>query len=431
MGARPFTNVSLERLLDGEVAPETLENRVVLVGVTAETIKDYFMTPLRAGGAPATFSHGVILHAQTVAQLLRMALDGLPPTLGIPDRYELLGIWLIGTLGSLVGLALRGALWFGLVAAGGMAALVLGWYWAFAACLWLPLAAPMLTWLVVLGLVAGYLSKIEHAERRVLMHLFASHLPDQVAQELWRQRAVIMRGERPRPMRLTATVLFSDMAGFTTISEDLDPEIATRWLDEYMKAMSGIVLAHGGVVLQYVGDGIQAAFGVPIPRKDEAEIDRDAKQAVRSAIAMEQELRVLNERWEREGLPTVAIRIGIHTGSMVAASIGAKAHLEYSLVGDNVIIGARLQNLPTTLPGYMSSMPCCILVGESTWERLHGEFKGRLLGNMALKGKKRKVLVYQIVTDDAEAEIVLAAAEYNALIDRTSNLSPTGVGSGK
>jgi adenylate cyclase len=430
-GAEPFTSVSLEGVVDGEVAPEKLSNRVVLVGVAADTIKDYFMTPLRAGSAPAAFSHGVTLHAQTVAQLLHMALDGQRPTLGIPDRYEVLGIWLVGTLGSLIGLTLRGALWFGFVAAGGMAALTLGWYWAFAAYFWLPLAAPMLAWLVVLGLVAGYLSQIEHAERRVLMHLFASHLPDQVAQEIWRQRAVIMRGERPRPMRLTATVLFSDMAGFTTISEDLDPEIVARWLDEYMKGMSRVVLAHGGIVLQFVGDGIQAAFGVPIPRMDEAEIDRDAARAVRCAIAMEQELRVLNEQWEREGLPSVAIRVGIHTGSMVAASIGAKAHLEYSLVGDNVIIAARLQTLPTMLPGYVNRASCCTLVGESTWERLHGEFSGRLLGNMALKGKKRKVQVYQIIADDAEAEMVLAAAEYNTLIDRASDLSPTGVGRGK
>jgi len=263
------------------------------------------------------------------------------------------------------------------------------------------------------------------------MHLFASHLPDQVAQEIWRQRAVIMRGERPRPLRLTATVMFSDMAGFTTISEDLDPEIVTRWLDDYMKAMSRTVLAHGGIVLQFVGDGIQAAFGVPIPRTDEAEIDRDAARAVRCAIAMEQELHVLNEQWKREGLPSVSIRVGIHTGAMVAASIGAKAHLEYSLVGDNVIIAARLQTLPTMLPGYVNRASCCILVGESTWERLHGEFDGRLLGNMALKGKKRKVQVYRIIANDAEAEMVLAAAEYNTLIDRASNLSPTGVGRGK
>jgi adenylate cyclase len=429
LGAQPFTSVSLGRLMDGEIAPEMLANRVVLVGVTTESIKDYFMTPLRAGSAPAAFSHGVTLHAQTVAQLLHMALDGLRPMLGIPDRYEILGIWLIGTLGSLIGLVLRGALLFGLVAAGGMAALALGWYWAFAAYFWLPLATPMLAWLVVLGLVAGYLSRVEHAERRVLMHLFASHLPDQVAQEIWRQRALIMRGERPRPLRLTATVLFSDMAGFTTISEDLDPEIVTRWLDEYMKAMSRIVLAHGGIVLQFVGDGILAAFGVPIPRTDEAEIDRDATQAVRCALAMEEELCTLNKQWEREALPSVAIRVGIHTGVMVAASIGAKAHLEYSLVGDNVIIAARLQALPTMLPGYVNRASCCVLVGESTWECLHGEFSGRLLGNMALKGKKRKVQVYQVIGDDAEAGMLLAAAEYNTLIEkRASDLSPTGRG---
>jgi adenylate cyclase len=145
-------------------------------------------------------------------------------------------------------------------------------------------------------------------------------------------------------------------------------------------------------------------------------------------MAMEVELRVLNEQWEREGLPRVAIRVGIHTGTMVASSIGAKAHLEYSLIGDNVIIAARLQALPTMLPGYVNRAPCCILVGEGTWERLHGEFSGRLLGNMALKGKKRKVQVYQIIADAAGAEMVLAAAEYNTLIDRASNLSPTGRG---
>jgi CHASE2 domain-containing sensor protein/class 3 adenylate cyclase len=424
LGAEPFKSVSLADFMDGKVPPAMLSDRIVLVGVTAESIKDYFMTPLRAGSAPATFSHGVTLHAHVITQLLHMALDGKQPMVGIRDRYEILGIWLAGTLGSLIGLTLRGALPLGLVAMGGMAALALGWYGAFVASFWLPLAAPMLAWVVVLGLVAGYLSQVEHAEWRILMQLFASHLSDQVAQEIWRHRAIIMKGGRPKPMRLTATVMFSDMAGFTTISESLDPEILTSWLNEYMNAMSRIVLAHGGIVLQFVGDGILAAFGIPIPRSDEGEIDRDAARAVRCAMAMEQELRSLKERWEREGLPVVAIRVGIHTGVMVAANIGASTHWEYALVGDSVIIAARLQALPTMLPGFVNDAPCCILVGESTWQRLRGEFHGCLLGNMALKGKKRKVKVYQIVTDDVETDTLLAAAEYNKRVESVSDRDP-------
>jgi adenylate cyclase len=240
---------------------------------------------------------------------------------------------------------------------------------------------------------------------------------------------MIMRGERPRPMRLTATVMFSDMAGFTTISESMDPEILTRWLDEYMKRMSSIVLAHGGIVLQFVGDGILAVFGVPIPRSNQDEINRDAVRAVQCAMTMEQELSSLNQQWEREGLPKVSIRVGIHTGVMVAASIGARAHLEYSLVGDSVIIAARLQALPTMLPGFVNGASCCILAGESTWQCLRGQFRGCLLGNMTLKGKKQRVKVYQIIPDGAETDALLAAAvEYNKHFESASDLDPERVG---
>jgi adenylate cyclase len=144
---------------------------------------------------------------------------------------------------------------------------------------------------------------------------------------------------------------------------------------------------------------------------------------------MEQELHVLNQQWAREGLPTVSVRVGIHTGVMVAASIGANAHREYSLIGDSVIIAARLQALPTMLPGFVNGAPCCILVGESTWLRLRGEFRGCLLGNIALKGKKQKVKVYQIVASNSDSEDLLAAAvDYNKRIGSALDQDPERVG---
>ena len=209
-------------------------------------------------------------------------------------------------------------------------------------------------------------------------------------------RASIPTDEWPKPLRLTGTALFSDIVGFTTISENLDPECLTSWLNAYMSAMSGIVLAHGGSVLQFVGDGILAAFGVPVPRNSDVEIDYDAAQAVHCALTMREELLNLNRCWERKGLPTVAIRVGLHTGTIVASRIGTRAHWEYTVVGDTVNTAARLQALPRLLTSIQADGSCCILISGATWERLNGAFNGHLLGNVALKGKVQLVPVYQI-----------------------------------
>jgi adenylate cyclase len=395
-GAQPFATYPARQALAGEIPRDRLAGRLVLVAITAESVKDYFKTPLPDGDAPAGFAHGVTLHAQATGQLLRMALDGTSPTRGVTLGWKVTGIWLIGTLGSLAGLLLRGSLPFGVAALAGTIGLATAWYAAFAVWLWLPLAAPTLAWLVALGLVTAYLSRLERAERTVLMHLFASHLSKPVVQDIWRQRATFMRGGRPKPQRLTATVLFSDIAGFSTISERLDPEVLTAWLDLYMETMTQIVLAHDGIVLRFIGDAILAVFGVPIPRTTAAEIDRDAANAVQCALAMAVALRDVNERCRRDGLPPVAIRVGIHTGTMVAGSMGAVDHLEYSLVGDSVNTAARLEALSKQITDLDGDGSCPILIGEATWQRLHGCFTGRLVGTLPLKGKAEPVAVYQV-----------------------------------
>jgi adenylate cyclase len=395
-GARPFDAYSIRQALAGEIPPQALAGRLVLVAVTAESVKDLFKTPLADGDTVARFSHGVTLHAQAAAQVLGMALDGAPPLGSVPLWVELLGLWLVGTAGSFAGLMLRGSLFFGAAAVSGTAIVALVWYFAFEARLWLPLAAPVLVWLAAHGLVTAYLSRLEKAERAMLMRLFASHLSEPVAQDIWRQRATFLKGGRPKPQRLTATVLFSDIAGFSTISERLDPEVLTAWLDRYMDAMSRTVLAHDGIVLRFIGDAILAVFGVPVPRTDAAEIDRDAVQAVRCALAMARELETINEWCRSDGLPPIAIRVGIHTGAMVAGSMGAADHLEYSLVGDSVNTAARLEALSKQIPDLDGDGSCPILVGGATWERLHDRFAGRLVGTLPLKGKVEPVAVYQV-----------------------------------
>jgi adenylate cyclase len=405
-GSQPFAAYSVSQVLAGQIPREALAGRLVLVAVTAESVKDLFKTPLASGDTAAGFSHGVTVHAQATAQLLRAALEGTPPLRDLPVDAELLAIWLAGTAGSLTGLMLRGILPFAAAAAAGVALIVAFWLAALHVWLWLPIAAPVLVWLSVLSLVTAYLSRLERTERAMLMRLFASHLSEPVAEDIWRQRATFLEGGRPKPQRLTATVLFSDIAGFSTISERLEPEVLTGWLDFYLDVMSRTVLDHSGIVLRFIGDAILAVFGVPVPRTGEAEVDRDAQNAVRCALAMAKALKIINERCRHDGLPAVAIRIGIHTGSMVAGSMGTSEHLEYSLVGDSVNTAARLEALSKQIADLDGDGSCPILIGEATWKRLGGRFSCRLVGTLPLKGKVEAVAVYQITGTADENHII-------------------------
>jgi adenylate cyclase len=395
-GSRPFAAYTIGQALAGEIPREALAGRLVLVAVTADSVKDLFKTPLADGDTVAGFSHGVTIHAQATSQLLRMALDGVPALRDLPVGAELLALWLAGTAGSLAGLVLRGILPFAAAAAMGVAVIGTVWLAALHAWIWLPIAAPALVWLAALSLVTAYLSRLERAERAMLMRLFSSHLSEPVANDIWRQRASFLEGGRPKPQRLTATVLFSDIAGFSTISERIEPEVLTAWLDFYLDTMSRTVLDHQGIVLRFIGDAILAVFGVPVPRTSEAEMDRDAGNAVRCALAMARALAVINERCRRDGLPPIAIRVGIHTGTMVAGSMGTADHLEYSLVGDSVNTAARLEALSKQISGLEGDGSCPILIGEATWKRLGGRFAGRPVGTLPLKGKVEPVSVYQV-----------------------------------
>jgi adenylate cyclase len=114
-----------------------------------------------------------------------------------------------------------------------------------------------------------------------------------------------MDGSRPRSQKFTATVLFTDLREFTSVSEKMDPQALLDWLNVYMEAMAQLVMDHGGVVDNYIGNSTKADFGVPVPRTDEAAISRDAVAAVDWALAMERELKRLNAVWQQQNLPTV------------------------------------------------------------------------------------------------------------------------------
>lgn len=246
--------------------------------------------------------------------------------------------------------------------------------------------------------MTAYMSNREKKERAVLMSLFGQYVSPQVATTIWQQRDHVLHNGRPRSQRLVASVLFTDLVGFTTVSESLDPQALTDWLDDYMEAMTPHVIAHGGTVLKYLGDGLMAAFGVPLPRTEDAQIRSDAIHAVQCALEMEAKLIELNRQWHAEALPVIGMRIGIFTGTVVAGSTGGIQRLEYNVHGDAVNTASRLESFDKDgfIPDFIEQ-PCRILIGEPTLNYLDGQFHTKPIGDVELKGKEQKVTVYRVM----------------------------------
>src|SRR6185369_16668585 len=229
---------------------------------TAESVKDDFYTPISAGRRPKQHVPGVEIHGSLVSQLLRIATSGDRPLWSPPLLATWLWVLLWSSLGAFLGIR--------------------------------SLKARVLTVAFVLGLIivvmTAYLSYRESAERGTLMRIFSQHVSKEVAEDIWREREQFAGGGRPQPRRLVVTALFTDLTGFTTVSERVGPEALMDWLNEYMGALAPEISRHGGVIRQYAGDSIVAIFGVPVPRHTEAEIARDAVNAVRCALALERRL---------------------------------------------------------------------------------------------------------------------------------------------
>ncbi len=394
---RPFDSWSLTELLAGQVPAAALRDRVVLLGVAADSVKDIFLTPFSRGADATTNLPGVYLHAHAVSQLLRGALEGERGLRFVPDRLEHAWVLLWSLLGAGLALLVRslGRLMF----VAPPAWLVLGGatVGAFLAGWWLPVVPAAIALFVSPSIVVAYISGFERNERRSLMEIFARQVSPDVAEELWRQRDRFLSGGRIAARTQTVTVLFSDLENFTPVAERLTPVELMDWLNEYMEAMAGLVMAHGGVVDDYYGDAIKANFGVPVARTGEAEIADDASRAVRCAIAMGREMVRLNAAWAAQGLPMVRMRVGVDTGPVVAGCIGSARRMKYTTIGDVVNTAARLESYGKEAVPADPAWPCRVMLAEATVRHLGDRFAVRPVGALQLKGKSEVVNVFHLL----------------------------------
>jgi adenylate cyclase len=190
-----------------------------------------------------------------------------------------------------------------------------------------------------------------------------------------------------------ATVLFTDLRDFTSISEGFEAQELLDWLNEYMETMATMVDEHQGVIDKFIGDAIMAVFGIPVPRRSSEEIAADARRALDCALAMSASLERLNARWTAEGRPTVRMRVGIFTGELVAGNLGSKQRMNYTVIGDTVNTASRLESYNKDVG---ADRTCRIIAGAPTLALVSGEYAVEPVGKVELKGKSQPVEVYLV-----------------------------------
>jgi adenylate cyclase len=394
----PFRSYSFSKLLSGEVPAEAIADKIILIGVSAQSVKDFFYTPLSKGFEEVQQVPGVVLHGHIISQLLRFALDGTSQLKTLPETQKLIWILLWSLTGGLIGLRIRSVWRFSILILGGLVLLCLASYFAFLARWWIPLVPPALSFFISAVVVTAYMSSHEKKERALLMQLFSRHVSKEIAEIIWQQKDQFLNDGRPRSQKMTATVFFSDLKGFTTMSEKMDPQELIDWLNAYMEPMTRLIMEHGGVIDDYAGDGIKANFGVPLPRKNEDEVRSDAMNAINCALAMEKEMCRLNAFWSHKGLPAMGTRVGIFTGTVVAGLLGSSKRLKYTTVGDTVNIAARLESYDKEVG---KDALCRILIGEPTLRHVNGQFKTERIGEVSLKGKDERIIVHRVLGDES------------------------------
>lgn len=182
--------------------------------------------------------------------------------------------------------------------------------------------------------------------------------------------------------RKNLTVFFSDIRGFTSATETMEPESAIELLNEYLSEMTKIIYEEGGTLDKFMGDGIMAFYGDPIAYEDHAQ------RAVNTAIKMQERLKVLQEKWHSEGQEILKIGIGISTGYVTVGNIGCEDHLDYTVIGSNVNLAARLQSLAKEGE---------ILISPKTYGSVKELVSVEEIGKIEIKGFHKPVDVYKVI----------------------------------
>ncbi len=372
-----FPIFSVVDILDGRVEAAQIEDRVVFVAATAIGTHDQRVTPLE----PAV--PGVYIHATVAQNLLEGRRLSRPPYVVFLELLILVGIGAIaGGLMARVGLRGQIGLTLLLAVAWGIVNQLL-----FLRGLVVVTVLPLMLIFGCLLVMSMWSYLVEQRERRQTRRAFGQYLSPQVLDKVLAEPEEYLKlGGR----RYEATVLFSDIRGFTTISEALTPEALGRFLNEYMTPMTDIVFRHQGTLDKYIGDAVMAFWGAPVAQPDHA------LRACRAAIEMHGEVDRINRQFAEEGLPKIAIGIGLSSGPMTIGNMGSDDHFAYTALGDRVNLGARLES-------QTKAYGVGVMISEATYRQVANDMLGRELGALRVKGKSEPVGIFELIGPHEES----------------------------
>ncbi len=359
-----------QQMLSGvkpDVDPARFRDRIVIVGTTAPGLQDVFTVPLR-GKMSGSEIHANVIDSLMHGRFMAPARGGLAAAalVACALAVALAAVWFDPWIAVAVAAATSGALYLASLA------------W-FRRGVWLPVTSPSIA--IALATFGGtaYHYFVEGREKRKVKQLFSRFVSRDVYHRLLEDpRRAALGGER-RDM----TVLFCDIRGFTTLSEVSPPEAIVATLNEYFTRMVSIVLAQGGTVDKFVGDLIMALFGAPLDDADHAD------HAVQTALAMSRELDALNGTRRANGQTPFDIGVGINSGEMVAGMIGSDRILSYTVIGDAVNLGSRLE-------GLNKQYGTRIIVSDATRTRLKARYEIRPLGDVTVKGRSQPISIFEV-----------------------------------
>ncbi|MEB3269291.1 MAG: adenylate/guanylate cyclase domain-containing protein [Leptolyngbya sp.] len=402
----PARTVTLTDVLAGRVQRQWVEGKVVLIGVTAPSVKDLFYTPFTGAGTAATHQMpGVYIHAQMVSQYLDAA-TGARSLFWLSTPWQE-WLWCLGwsLVAGAIAWRLRHPVNLTLAQIGILGVITATGFGLFLHQHWVPLVAPTLGSISTSGLVLAYQAQQSARQRQMMLVLLGQNTSPEIANALWENRDRLLKSGKLPGRKTTATMLFTDIRGFSSLAEITPPEQLLEWLNEYLSAMAEAIQTHHGIINKFTGDGLLAVFGVPITRHTAAAVAQDAQDAVHCALSMAQRLDRLNQDRQAQGLPALQMRVGIFTGPVVVGSLGGQTRMEYGIIGDSVNIASRLESFDKS----RQPTPCRILIGHDTLIHLHDRFQVENWGDLMLKGRQTPVQVYRVIDSQRDTAIPAAA----------------------
>jgi adenylate cyclase len=354
-----------------EMNPDAFKNKIVLIGATTVSLHDVYSTPFSAQNP----TPGV----EVVANAIETIMNGqyLRET---STRFSLLLILVMAILAGIIARIQRPIQTLGVMAACMVAYGLLAYFAFSAGGLFIPTVGPQL--MLFLGVVLPTLEQgvSQELEKRRVRGLFTRFISPEMVDQLIATQDITSLNKRA-----DVSILFSDIRGFTTLSEKLPPEEVVALLNPYLEAMTRIIDNFGGTVDKYEGDAIIAFFGEPVVHEDHA------LRAVRTAVEMRKALVMLHQRWQKEGRPyRIEIGIGINSGEVFVGLLGSAQRINYTIIGDNANLASRLQDLTKTY-----QWP--ILISESTYQQVKDEFDVEPADSVVVKGRTEAVNIYRLL----------------------------------